>query len=203
MDDGLKQRLVGAIVLVAVAVIFLPTLLDRETRRTVDLSTQIPPEPTIVAEVVEVAEPVAPQGVPAAKPLAENYPHEPVEAQPEADSPASENPSGEQAPPATAEAPEARQAESSIEPPALNAEGVPDGWSLQVASFSSAERAQAMLEQLQAEGFKSYVRSAKMSQGTVHRVFVGPKINRAAAEAEKRNVDQRFKTNALVVEFKP
>ncbi|MCW8193261.1 SPOR domain-containing protein [Proteobacteria bacterium 005FR1] len=201
MDDGLKQRLVGAIVLVAIAVIFLPTLLDREARRTVDLTSQIPPEPTIVAQVVEVAEPVPPEDIPAAKALAENYPHEAVEPQPATDDLASEGPAVE--PSASAVRPDAPPLSDSIEAPTLNAEGVPDGWSLQVASFQSADRAEAMREKLLAEGFKGYIRSAKTSQGTVHRVFVGPKINRAAAEAEKRSIDQRFKTDALVVEFKP
>lgn len=203
MDDGLKQRLVGAIVLVAVAVIFLPTLLDRDARRTVDLSSQIPAEPAVVTEIVEIAEPVPPQDIPVAKPLAENYPHEPVEPQAGATAPGTD---GDQAAPA-AETPSDNEMPArdigDVDPPALNADGVPDGWSLQVASFKSPERADAMLKELQAEGFKSYVRSASTTQGKVHRVFVGPKINRAAAEAEKRRIDQRFNTKALVVEFKP
>lgn len=199
MDDGLKQRLIGAIVLVAVAVLFLPGLLDRDAQRTVDLSSQIPPQPAVVTRIVEIAEPTPPQGIPVAKPLAENYPHQPAES---VQSPT------EATQTAGDSIPESRSTRAGPDAPAssaptLNAEGVPDAWSLQVASFQSPERAQTMLEQLQEAGFKSYVRTASTGQGTVHRVFVGPKINRAAAEAEKRSIDERFKTDALVVEFKP
>ena len=67
MDDGLKQRLVGAVVLTAVAVIFLPVLFDREVRRPLDTTSQIPPAPALAP--VETREPVRPQGVvPAADP---------------------------------------------------------------------------------------------------------------------------------------
>jgi DedD protein len=199
MDDGLKQRLIGAIVLVAIAVLLLPGLLDRDAQRTIDLTSQIPPQPAVVTEIVEIAEPTPPEGIPAAKPLAENYPHQPVETPETADAvPTEESGSAPEPQPEPA-----GPAEAIASAPALNDEGVPDAWSLQVASFQSTERAQAMLQQLQSAGFKSYVRAASTRQGTVHRVFVGPKINRAAAEAEKRSIDERFKTNALVVEFKP
>lgn len=197
MDDGLKQRLVGAIVLMAIAVLFLPSLFNQNARRTVDLNTQVPPEPSVVAELLEVADPEQPEGIPAAKPFADNYPHEEAEAVSERQVAVEEEPADEQ--------PTSRAAAEPVEPqaPELNEEGVPDGWSLQIGSFQSPDRAHALLERLQSEGFKSYVREGRVGQGTVHRVFVGPKINRAAAEAEKRAIDERFETNALVVEFSP
>lgn len=187
MDDGLKQRLIGAIVLVAIAVLFLPSLFSRDARRTVDLSSQIPPEPAQQTELLEIAEPTRPENIAAARPLEENYPHEPV---PET---VTESPKPDNSGPAEPEA----------EPPVLNEEGVPDAWSLQVASFQSDERAQTMRQRLQDQGYKSYIREAATDQGSVHRVFVGPKIDRAVVEAEKREIDQRFEINSLVVEFKP
>lgn len=57
MDDGLKQRLIGAIVLLAIAVIFIPALFDRQTLTPVDTVTQIPPMPVVVIEPIVVAEP--------------------------------------------------------------------------------------------------------------------------------------------------
>lgn len=57
MDDGLKQRLIGAIVLLAIAVIFIPALFDRQTLTPVDTVTQIPPMPELIIEPIEVAEP--------------------------------------------------------------------------------------------------------------------------------------------------
>ncbi len=59
MDDGLKQRLIGAIVLLALVVIFLPVLFDRESLEPIDRETQIPPEPEI--ETVVITPPVEPE----------------------------------------------------------------------------------------------------------------------------------------------
>ena len=83
MDDGLKQRLVGAVVLTAAAVLFLPVLFDREVRRPVDTSSQIPPAPGLVP--LETREPVRPQGIVAAKEPQQMF-------QPDAGAPVDETP---------------------------------------------------------------------------------------------------------------
>jgi DedD protein len=198
MDDGLKQRLVGAIVLVAIAVLFLPSLFNREVRRTVDLTSQIPPEPAAVLERLEIPEPEQPRNIPPAKPLAEIYPHEPASepVNPKPNPPTSETKTNGSA--VSGDGDSVPDAHFS-----LDAQGVPNAWSLQVASFQSAERAEALSQDLRNQGHQGYVRAAKMPQGTVHRVFVGPKINKAGAEAAKRSIDKRFQTDALIVEFKP
>lgn len=64
LDDGLKQRLVGAIALLALAVIFLPVLFDRDPIVPVDQQSQIPPPPEIVT--VEMEQPIQPQVIDAA-----------------------------------------------------------------------------------------------------------------------------------------
>ncbi|MBI2380143.1 MAG: SPOR domain-containing protein [Gammaproteobacteria bacterium] len=53
MDGGLKQRLVGALVLVALAVLFIPILLDNQ-RDEAPLSSRIPQEPAL-GEVREIS----------------------------------------------------------------------------------------------------------------------------------------------------
>lgn len=60
LDDGLKQRVVGALVLLALAVIFLPVLFDRDPMVPVDRESQIPPAPEVVH--VEINEPELPEG---------------------------------------------------------------------------------------------------------------------------------------------
>ena len=59
MDDGLKQRIIGALVLLALAVIFIPVLFDRERIAPVDKKTQIPVAPYIEnTPVVATKEPL-------------------------------------------------------------------------------------------------------------------------------------------------
>ena len=86
MDDRLKQRLVGAAVLVALAVIFLPMLLDGEPQpveRTVRLG--LPERPAFEGEgetIPLLDEPTQPEahesGQPAGKPTLDLLPPEPV-----------------------------------------------------------------------------------------------------------------------------
>lgn len=61
MDENIKQRLVGAAVLVALAVIFLPALFDKDERVAIDTTSQIPPAPTI--ETVDIPRPTKPEGI--------------------------------------------------------------------------------------------------------------------------------------------
>lgn len=70
-DDGLKQRLIGAVVLLAIAVIFLPVLFDRKRLEPIDTTSQIPPEPQIKPVIIE--EPVAPKEVDLAPEPSEMY----------------------------------------------------------------------------------------------------------------------------------
>lgn len=176
MNDGLKQRLVGAIVLLAVGVLFLPGLLNREARRSVDITSQLI-EPPPVVEFLDLPEPKPPAHIPPARPLEENYAQlEPAEPLP---------------------------ARLSNEAPQLDADGVPSAWSIQVSSFQSEDRAEAMLKRLRDEGFKAYIHEAQLNGNRVYRVLVGPKINRETAEAEKRSIDEKFQVNTLVVKFKP
>lgn len=56
LDDGLKQRLIGAIVLLALGVIFLPVLFDRDPITPVDRESQVPAAPNIITVELPVAE---------------------------------------------------------------------------------------------------------------------------------------------------
>lgn len=179
MDDGLKQRLIGAVVLVAIGVLFIPSLFEQDSRRKVDLTSQIPPEPIDTPKPLTVPEPERPQGIDQAKPLAEFYPHD-EEAAVEPPPPASES-----------------------TPPALNAQGVPNAWSIQVGSFQSEERAQALERQLLDDDYTAYVRVSALGNETRYRVFVGPKINREQALREKAALEKKLKTDALLVKYRP
>ena len=178
MDDGLKQRLVGAVVLVAIGVLFIPTLFEQDSRRKVDLTTQIPPEPLDTPKPLVVPEPERPPGIEQAKALEEFYPHE--EAVEETSPPANDNP-----------------------PPVLNAEGVPNAWSIQVGSFQSEDRAEALERQLLEDGYTAYVRASALGDETRYRVFVGPKINREQALREKAKLEKVLKTETLLVRYQP
>lgn len=172
MDDGIKQRVVGAVVLTAVAVLFLPALFERESRRKVDTTTQIPPAPVI--EAVDIQQPVRPEGIVAAKDPVEMF-------QPDESMPVDETPVTEK----------------------LSEKGIPRAWVIQVASFKSEQRAEALLQRLQSKGYTAYSRKASTSKGDAFRVFVGPKVDKTRVWEIKKELDKMLNTKTLVLKFKP
>lgn len=192
LDKGLKQRMVGALVLLALAVIFLPMLLSREDEaRQVQVDApQMPaaPEiPTTELQPVAVPEPQVlpdePVGSAAVEPL------EPVEA------PAVEVPAVATAP-VTAVAPATAPASK---PSRLDANSLPISWSVQLASLSSSDGAQKLQKTLRTQGYNAYIRSVD----GMNRVFVGPLIERAEADRLRDQLNRQHKLNGFVVRFQP
>lgn len=207
MDSGVKQRIIGAAVLGAVAVIFLPSLLFREIEPEIDTTTQVPIAPKF--EFEPIPEPSKPLGVDIAEnpeelfqPVAEQLEEAPNLAQQNANATSSETPS---IPPKTSEP------KSSISPPAdetngspsLDEYGLPKAWVLQVGSFSNNERAQEYSQKLIADGFKAFVRAFQSDNKTVYRVLVGPNINRNDSLDVKAKIDAAYKIDSLVMRYQP
>ncbi|MBU3070329.1 SPOR domain-containing protein [Aestuariicella sp. G3-2] len=203
MENGLKQRLVGALVLLALGVLFVPILFEPEDRRTVDRVTQIPAAPEI--QPMQVDEPTRNPDIEPIKPADQQY-HLLPEQEP-----------AEQAPPEvaaeveTAEAPKPEPAPTKalVSRPAeperqiLDKNGVPKAWLVQVASFSSDARAEALRDKLLKDDFPAFTRSFETSKGKVTRVYVGPKISRDKASVLKQTLDKSLKINSLIVSFSP
>ena len=204
MRESVKHRLIGAAVLAAIAVLFLPSFFKDRQQYQVDTSSQIPGRPSITA--VDFNEPKQPEGIePAPAPETMFVPDE-----------------AEQEPAATAQIPPAEQVVASAANTAsapstsskavtsaavpeipLNAQGLPDTWVIQVASLSGQDAANKLRDQLQAEGHKAYVRAVPGANATIYRVFIGPKQDKAQAMAIKAQLDKRLKVNSLVLPFKP
>ena len=197
LDKGLKQRMVGALVLLALAVIFLPMLLSREDEaRQVQVDApQMPaaPEiPTTELQPVAVPEPQLlpdePVGSAAVEPL------EPVEA------PAVEVPAVATAPVTTASVAAVAPATAPASKPSrLDANSLPISWSVQLASLSSSDGAQKLQKTLRTQGYNAYIRSVD----GMNRVFVGPLIERAEADRLRDQLNRQHKLNGFVVRFQP
>lgn len=206
MDDGLKQRLIGAVVLLAIAVIFIPVLFDRNTITPVDTASQVPPMPQIAIEPIPVAEPPV-VASPAPEPEAMLIPDEvaTVDEEVQQEPPVTSS-GGDSANDSEAEVvsePSATEKDTTADAPSLNAAGVPNGWLLQVISYSEEPKAQAFRDQLIAKGYPAFMRKASTSKGLHYRVFIGPKLDRAEIVKIKAEVDKAFKLNTWVVNMTP
>lgn len=212
MDVALKQRLVGATVLVALAVIVLPMLLGGRPEDGVPESReiQLPPQPAELdfeTRRFPVGETRAARAEPASSEPGESEPAPPagprdvahVELQPRdftdalesganTDTPASEpapveTPEQEVRPePARAEAPAAAAADS---PPARATEPARASagrYVVQVASFGSAENATRLTRTLGGYGYGVLSDVVSSEVGRLHRVRVGPYDSEAEAQ---------------------
>jgi DedD protein len=193
MDDALKARLVGATVLVLLAVLLIPELLSgrkaaapaaeqdtavRGTRTfTIELAggqggSSVTEAPAArVAQAPAVSEPAAP-------PSAEARPEPQPAAQGVRVAQAADTPA---APPASVTAPPASEPDAAIAPaPAIPARG---GWAVQVGAFGSEASARKLVDQLREAGYRAYVAPVSRGGKTLHRVRVGPEAARAEAES--------------------
>lgn len=202
VDKGLLQRIVGALVLLALAVIFVPMLFNRE-----DAGRQIvvdapempeaPAAPVIETQPVEVPEPEV-------EPFPEEFEiiEENAASQPEAPAtpinpaPASAEPAPASATPepVTVEAPSTTPEEKR-----LDTANLPISWSVQLASLSSRENADKLQKTLRSQGYNAYIRTAD----GMNRVFVGPLVERAEANRLRDQLQRQQKLNGFVVRFKP
>ncbi len=202
MDDGLKQRLIGAVVLLALAVIFVPVIFDREQLQPVDRQTQIPLAPDIVPVVIP--EPEITAQVEPAPPLEEVFlPEEP----PVVELPATVTGTDVEVPDldvvenASESIPELKT--SAPGAPDLNEQGVPEAWVLQVASFKSAERASELQKKLSDDGYTAYTRLVTAGEGKMTRLFVGPKLDKARLLQEQAEIEEKFQLSTFILKFEP
>ncbi|QIL88631.1 SPOR domain-containing protein [Microbulbifer harenosus] len=207
LNDGVKQRIVGALVLAALAVIFLPSLFDREGARFVDVTSQIPPAPDI--KPISIAEPEPVADIEPAPPVNDVFQPEFVEQKSPAPDPEVVTPQPEpkaEPEPASAVAETKPVAEKQPQLPAektqLDDKGLPEGWVIQVAAYKDAASAERMRGKLLDAGFRAYTRAVDTGKGRFVRVFVGPKLSRVDAQSDKQKLDKLLKADTLILRYK-
>ncbi len=203
MNIQLKQRLTGAVVLVALAVIFIPILLPGEGNLGGKIEgSNIPAEPDFRFPPVPASPRVPPVAARLAVPLGDGV--EP-ETAPDKPAPAKEivsQPSVNMVEKAQA-LPPVKPAPSVVEKiiPAENKPAKPgqvSGWVVQVGSFSARNNAQALRDKLRKQGHTSFVESVKGTSGRVYRVRVGPELSKSAADKLRQRLLKEAGLKGLV-----
>jgi DedD protein len=195
VNELLKQRLVGALILLALGVIFWPLIFVEPVDEPVSTLTQLPPRPQPLPELNTA--PAPPPGLP----LPEEQPdwQDPGvtdQSPPEAVIPTQPEPS---ASPPTTSAPRTAAPDT----PQLDERGLPVAWVLQVVALANQQRAESLRDQLLEQGHKAFVRSLQREGTTLYRVYIGPRFEREALVALKREVDTQYQVNATVTRYLP
>lgn len=182
-SDAVKQRIVGAVVLISLAAIIIPVVMDFHKDKAVrEKAVGIPPKPKDFS--VQVLPLVHPDKAP--PPAAAVAP------------PAVATGQAVAAPPQPAAAPAPSAASASDAPVARK--DSPEAWDVQVGSFSSRDRAVALRDKLRARHFDAYVEKTVLDSGyDSYRVRVGPVLRRAEAEKLQGRLKSEEHLPAIVI----
>lgn len=199
----LKQRIVGGLVLVAVAVIVIPFVLDfgheREWWGHHD-NLAAPPEQGFVTRVLPLENWAQQADTELAAGMESlDKPVAPPASAPVAVAPAS--PATAKPAPTMPPAPPVAPVPPSV--PAAPAAGAAGGgaWVVQLGSFSSKKNADDLAEFLNKRGFRAFVERNAQGGDAVYRVRIGPEKERTGADALRARVERETQLRAIVLHY--
>ena len=215
------QRLVGGLVVLALAVIFIPMALDFNKGYDHSISkTNIPPRPGVIKiETLDLPgeEPVGVDGK--ALPL---VPPMPINALPVEKVPAAEAPAGkigkQQAeqpvpaevmplsvpprPPSSAPASADHPGPTAQQPGKTDVLPVPVAWAVQVGSFNNMKNALALRNHLRQQRFPAIVERLTVNGKVIIRVLVGPELTKNAATRRHRALKKQLQLPGIVIRYR-
>jgi len=206
MEPILKQRLIGAIVLVSLAVIFIPIILEGPDDEWAPRSHSVPDKPhmdyradvelALPPETLEVEEAVA----------VEILSREQAKPEP-AVPPAPAKTKAVEAPlpvPKPVKPPEPARVEPAP-PVKATAAAVPEtkalkGWFVQVGSFGQEMNASGLRDRLVAAGYPVRLQAVELGKKHAYRVMVGPSASRADADKMAASLLSGQQLKGMVIE---
>ena len=221
----MKKRMVGAIVLVALAVIFVPMLLEdkEEPVDTVRLEKQIPREPSteyrtdlipteeeagkaaidsrtsMEIPLETITEPERPAELPEAEAEAEVEATAVEEARKEEwviVEEKAETPPEASSTKAVTPPPETKVPEIVETPPATP---IGKGWTIQAGSFGQKGNAEKLMANLKLKGMSAYLSEIRVQDKTLYRVRIGPIESKQKAEQQLKDVESNFKLKGAII----
>lgn len=208
MEPALKQRLLGAIVLIALAIIFVPMFLSgngpNHESGTVDLEIPPPPSREFETRVLPVdpatrqIEPQPASGV--VKPesiVSVDTGATAAVGQPQPAQPAQETAPAEAIPPATADAPAASKPAPAADIPMATAQeqagkAAEGQYFVHLGVYAESGNAADLVKKLTDRGFAAFAEATEFKGKPARQVRVGPFRDRAEAEAARLRVKQQF-----------
>jgi len=207
MEQTLKQRLIGAIVLVSLAVIFIPIILegpdDEWTPRShsipaqpqmdyrADMELELPPHTPVLDETVAMEVIRQEQSESEPQPAVETVKTEAVLA----------------TVPEPVKAPEPVKVEPKPAPPDKQIVQVAPkteplkGWYVQVGSFGQEMNAMGLRDRLVASGFQVRLQDIELGKKHAYRVLVGPSTSRTTAEKQPQKLQSSQQLKGMVIEY--
>ena len=183
MERALKERIIGAAILVLFVVLVVPIFLDGPPNETEIVSERVllpgQDEQTTQTVVLERnrTEPVpAASNAATAAPQAATPKSDPAKAEKAQEA----RPVAEKKPEPTPKVAARKPPPVAKTPPAASTTGM---WAVQLGSFSNKENAEKLAADLRKQGYAAFLSQLATDSGQLHRVRIGPQKNRESAEA--------------------
>ncbi|MDD9863693.1 MAG: SPOR domain-containing protein [Gammaproteobacteria bacterium] len=224
MERQLQERLTGAAILVVLAAIFIPLILDEPVTElppveppppppAVDFDPGFQPAKDAAEEVAGEAGTAPLKGV-VLDGLPEVPPSPPPSAAAEPPSAAVKPPSS---PPSAAAKPPPAAVKSPSPPPSAAAKPPPlspaaagegtgapddgDAWVVQMGSFARRKNADALQDRLRKAGYRAFVSQHDSGGEAVYRVQVGPELSRRTAARQRDELRQKLKIKGIIQRY--
>lgn len=198
MSTPFQNRLVGTIIIAAVAIIFLPDLLDGEKKTFTEEFDNIPEVPRLAID--QEAKPFPSER------LAE-LPKEQIsnEAAVDEKSPAKADDIAQEV-----EESAAKNVERIVKPTQsskktkLPEKSVPkEAWVVQLGSYSNKNNVDRLVDKLEKAGYTVFTRPIKTKTKTLTKVFVGPEISKSKLERELTKLAKISEVQGKIAKFVP
>jgi DedD protein len=198
MDQNIKNRLVGIIVIFALAVVFLPMILDGSGVRKDIFEVVIPPPPAVDANlefdtrIIELN--ARAEAIPELEQrfVDEASSDNQVERTPAATDTAVEKKAVSE----TAKAPASPTA--AVEPPKIGG----DSWVLQVGSYQDRKKALAQRDKLRKSNVSAvFIEQFNVKQKPSYRVRLGPFINREQTRVAQNKIKAKHDIDGIIMKY--
>lgn len=182
MERALKERIIGAAILVSFVVLVVPIFLDGPPDESEMVSERVllPGQDEQKTQTVVLernrTEPVPLTSSSTAAADAAAPEAAPPKVQKAAEAPAADEKKPEPAPTVV----ETEPMPQVTTPPAASATGM---WAVQLGSFSNKENAEKLAADLRKQGYAAFLSQLATDSGQLHRVRIGPQKDRESAEA--------------------
>jgi DedD protein len=200
MEEKAKERVVGAAVLMAAAVIFIPMILSGPADDAGEEAPESAPASEDESRKTDAgfSSRIVPLGgrADAGAAAAETSPPPVKSPSPPAKKPASPARVAKPAPkPVAKTAPKPRKPPARASPkPAAG-----KGWVVQLGSFANPRNAHALRDRLKGKGYSAFAVSSGKGKEAVTRVYVGPEADRSKAEGHVERLLKETRLKGIVV----
>ncbi|MDF2178058.1 SPOR domain-containing protein [Aliiglaciecola sp. CAU 1673] len=221
MSSAFQNRLVGTVIIVALAVIFLPDVLDGKKVSHKDTFVDVPPRPAaaqiasskdfpkdevqqrVNREVEVIDEPAVDESgdLPASTEPEPEMAAADTVSQEEVTPPAPATQSKAQSPSAnTVQVAAARPLDYPVEDRPVG-EPVSAGWVVQLGSFRHQKNVRELLDKVESAGYRAFTRKVQTSAGELTKVFVGPDLSKDKMEKALPHLNKLTSLQGKVTEF--